>query len=1294
MERSIGSSGSNPASNLGEQFGTSFDFSTGKATIQVPLAILAGRSLAVSYSISYQTGGIKATDVSKEVGLGWNLLGGGSIVRQVRGLPDQILPLAGNPTRKIFHCPMEGDIFGFYRSSESYAGDQPGAYRNMSANKMNNMDLYSLFERRGDLIQVMNQWSPIGLYGWNNTPFGKIPNFADWSNKSQIAKWDAASDLFSYSCPAGSGSFTIKQTGEIINSTPNGLKIEFILPNTESEDEGGYWQITDLAGARFTFGKSLVNRGKTSFSTKLFKAINLGWEMEENKDIVYYRNMPNSWQLETIESSTSNEKIDFTYLKSTETIVTTSHFANAYNQSAHYLDEAPYTDLDFNSTPTFWIEVKGQIGNCSRDANDKVSLKKLESSTKSDFFKISKVELGAEGRIRFQYQPLSNNYAPTDVVSQWDDFEQIKAIYLERKRKGAFEIIETTHLTFDFFHVGATPIKRAKLVKVEKENRAGEKRLINRFDYFDPADASHVWGTVAYDHWGYFTVKEGYDPTQKVETGIGHKNFSSVNPFENRQSENVGFLEFNNELPGVDWYVANKNTDFLSTRGYSIKEVYARGGARLIFEYERNSSIGHNYSDYPYITTKKWVGGLRIKSVTSQIETASKKVNIRYGDYSDVENLSPSGRLYSDILSYGSEAFIATRSGLSFLCPDPDWELYHDYSIQIMDKPVNQLFDAQGNHVRYSKVCLFEENGELGRSEINFNSYPELFQHPLYIGSLRNEVLAQSGILPHRRQGGKYNPANWWKSNNDWSHFLGTTTKSEIFRSDGGLLARVENSYSIEDWGPVNFNYEVKDLVIDGESDNYPQQVMRQYFSENKMRCRFTRLTETKTTNFNPDGSSSVVLTTYINRTDYPWLVKRKETQTNLGDRVAFEESRLALDYLTTSAAGAQGFPNGTSALCKTIKISLMRNGGFDPVESISGFKTSDGEFVTGSSFAFRRLIMRNPVSNSMGQEAILAPELTGNPDYDFNLHIPHLSETYQLKYNRPIPRTGPGAFQELHFTGENGDFTYDSRIKKVSDVLRYDRYFNPVLVKDYYGRKSAFKFFRDGTLPIGGTLPDGLGTVGVLNFEGKEENPESKDFYFPEVVGLPSGNGTAFSPDAFTGNGSLLLKFGISPSLELAQGGDAGKPLKAVEVSIWVKAKTGTGSGKLVIKFIPSIGTERIKEVPFTATNSWQVVSTSFDGFEGSPLPEIYTIKAYVENDRQNESQPEADLIIDDLLVAKRGMGYSLDGYDIYNQKTSTTDINHRVIRQEFNKWGEPTISRDRNGDIISISRTYVKPD
>lgn len=1292
MERSIGGSGGSAASSLGEQFGTTFDFSTGKATIQVPVAILGGRSLAVSYSLSYQTGGVKATDVSKEVGLGWNLVGGGSIVRQVRGLPDQILPLGSYPSRKIFHCPRELDIYGFYHSSETYAGDAIGTFRNMSANKMNNMDIYSLYENRDELISSINDWTSIGSQGWYNTPFGNIPNFSDWNEKANIAKWDAASDLFSYSCPAGSGSFTVNQFGEIINSTPNGLKIEFILPSTEAEADGGYWQITDLAGVRFSFGKSIINRGKSSFSTKLFKANNLGWNLVDSKAKEYFSDLPNSWQLETIESSTSNETIEFTYIKTTNSITTTSHFAEAFNQSAHYLDDAPFTELGFDNNQ-FWIEVNGQLGNCSTDDLDEISLKKLESTTKSDFFKISKVQLGDEARVRFTYKPLTNQYEPSDIVSQWDDFDQVNAIILERKRKGAFETIETTHLTYGFFHVGATPVKRAKLIQIEKENRAGEKRLVNRFEYFDPKDVSHVWGTVAYDHWGYFTIKNGYDPAQKVETGIGPKNFSSVNPFENRQSENVGFEPFTTG-PASNFYAAQKNTDFLSTLGYSIKQIYARGGARLEFEYERNSSMGYNYSDYPYNMTKKWVGGLRIKAITSQIESASKKVNVRYGDYSDVDNLNPSGRLYSDVLSYGNEAFIATRKGFSIVCNDLDWTLYYDYSLQIMDKPVNQLFDAQGNHVRYSKVCIFEENGELGRSEVHFNSYPELFQQPIYQGSIRNAVLAQSGIIPHRRLVGKFDPANWWKSNNDWGHFLGTPKKSEVFRADGSLLARVENTYSIEEWGAVNFNYEVKDLVIDGVQSNYPEQVMRQYFSENKMSCRFTRLAETKTFNFNPDESHSEIKTTFINRTDFPWLVRRKETQTSLGERVAFEESRLALDFLTPNPSGTQGFPDGTSSLCKTIKISLKRNGGFDPIESTSGYSTPEGEFITGYSFAFKRLILRNPENNSISLEAILAPEVAGNPDYDFNLHIPHLSETYQLKHNRPIPRTGSEAFLPLKFIGEIGEFAFDSRVKKVADVLRYDRYFNPVLIKDYYGRKSGFKFYRHGTNPIGGTLPDGLGSVGVLNFEGKEENPQSPDFYFPEVVGLTNGNGIAFSPDAFTGNGSILLKFGESPILELVQGGETGKPVKAVDVSVWVKSKNSSGSGKVVVKFIPNSGAERVKIIPFSATNSWKVVSGSFEGFEGEPLPASFIIKAYVENDRQNESQPESDLIIDDLLVAKKGMGYSLIGFDIFNQKTSVTDINHRVVRQEFNIWGEPTISRDQNGDILSITRTHVKPD
>ena len=65
------------------------NFATGTIAPAVPLLSLPGVLGGVSVGLSYQAGsGVKVNSVASEVGLGWVMSGGGSITREVRGVPD------------------------------------------------------------------------------------------------------------------------------------------------------------------------------------------------------------------------------------------------------------------------------------------------------------------------------------------------------------------------------------------------------------------------------------------------------------------------------------------------------------------------------------------------------------------------------------------------------------------------------------------------------------------------------------------------------------------------------------------------------------------------------------------------------------------------------------------------------------------------------------------------------------------------------------------------------------------------------------------------------------------------------------------------------------------------------------------------------------------------------------------------------------------------------------------------------------------------------------------------------
>ncbi|MFI5137911.1 MAG: PKD domain-containing protein [Sphingobacteriales bacterium] len=66
------------------------DKPTGGARVTIPLYTVSAGNVSLPIALSYGTSGIRATDIEGSAGIGWNLVAGGAVSRQVRGLPDDI----------------------------------------------------------------------------------------------------------------------------------------------------------------------------------------------------------------------------------------------------------------------------------------------------------------------------------------------------------------------------------------------------------------------------------------------------------------------------------------------------------------------------------------------------------------------------------------------------------------------------------------------------------------------------------------------------------------------------------------------------------------------------------------------------------------------------------------------------------------------------------------------------------------------------------------------------------------------------------------------------------------------------------------------------------------------------------------------------------------------------------------------------------------------------------------------------------------------------------------------------
>ncbi len=105
------------ANALIRSISTPVDKYTGTANIQVPLASIRTNTGNIPVALSYQASGIKVTDRATIVGLGWRLVAGGKITRQVNGFPE-------NGFTKRFSGALDYETFKeYFRNQKSTEPD-------------------------------------------------------------------------------------------------------------------------------------------------------------------------------------------------------------------------------------------------------------------------------------------------------------------------------------------------------------------------------------------------------------------------------------------------------------------------------------------------------------------------------------------------------------------------------------------------------------------------------------------------------------------------------------------------------------------------------------------------------------------------------------------------------------------------------------------------------------------------------------------------------------------------------------------------------------------------------------------------------------------------------------------------------------------------------------------------------------------------------------------------------------------------------------------------------------------
>ncbi len=228
---------------------------TGKAQVAIPIWTLKTNSIEAPIVLSNTGGGMKVTEGEGNAGIGWNVIAGGSVSREVRGLPDDLEDIGDD---KI------GWLFG--TNSQNIQGFVPQGDNNLVV-----------------CTDEANDWG----FLWSNLKF--------YSH-------DTEPDMFSFSAPGISGQFFFDGNKVLRLAPYQDLKIEY---TSDAQKNINAFTITRNDGVKYIFDiRELTTRKQIPYHD--------WFNMIEN---VYASsvNFFSAWKLRTIVTP-ENKSISYTYL--------------------------------------------------------------------------------------------------------------------------------------------------------------------------------------------------------------------------------------------------------------------------------------------------------------------------------------------------------------------------------------------------------------------------------------------------------------------------------------------------------------------------------------------------------------------------------------------------------------------------------------------------------------------------------------------------------------------------------------------------------------------------------------------------------------------------------------------------------------------------------------------------------------------------------------------------------------------------------------------------------------------
>ena len=265
---------------------------TGVPNIDIPIYTIPSDKIQIPVSLSYHVLSAKPDDISSEVGLGWNLIAGGTIARTVKGLPDEAIKdnLGGG---------IQG--IGIYIDEFSNHPSYNGNYRNHISTYLN---------------MLANNGSPFTDFNFRKTGF----------EAGVFNRYDGQYDIYQYNFLGYTGRFIIKKNSannfETVKLDINNLKI---TSQHNNKYEPISFTIIDEQGKEYIF--NVVEKTQRNFMIN--KVSQLSSDMLETS-VGQIDEYNSAFHLSSIRNAGGHELASFSYNQPQEVNTSSTSITNNF----------------------------------------------------------------------------------------------------------------------------------------------------------------------------------------------------------------------------------------------------------------------------------------------------------------------------------------------------------------------------------------------------------------------------------------------------------------------------------------------------------------------------------------------------------------------------------------------------------------------------------------------------------------------------------------------------------------------------------------------------------------------------------------------------------------------------------------------------------------------------------------------------------------------------------------------------------------------------------------------------